>query len=86
VTNKANPKSLPDPLAAGGLAALAAFVVAGLFEYNFGDSEVITLLLLILTLPLIPRARFRDALGSDPETSATCPQPVPDLSAKPTQK
>jgi O-antigen ligase len=86
VTNKANPKSLPDPLAAGGLAALAAFVVAGLFEYNFGDSEVVTLLLLILTLPLIPRARFRDALGSDPETSATRPQPVPDLSAKPTQK
>jgi len=86
VTNKANPKSLPDPLAAGGLAALAAFVVAGLFEYNFGDSEVVTLLLLILTLPLIPRARFGDALGSNPETSATRPQPVPDLSAKPTQE
>ena len=86
VTNKANPKSSPHPLAAGGLAALAAFVVAGLFEYNFGDSEVVTLLLLILTLPLIPRARFRDALGSDPETSATRPQPVPDLSGKPTQK
>ena len=82
VTNKAEPKSLPDPLAAGGLAALAAFVVAGLFEYNFGDSEVVTLLLLILTLPLIPRARFGDALGSDPETSATRPQPVLDLSAK----
>jgi len=86
VKNNADPKSLPDPLAAGALAALAAFVVAGLFEYNFGDSEVVTLLLLILTVSLIPRARFRQALGSDPETSATRPQPVPDLSAKPTQK
>ncbi len=86
VKSYASPRSLPDSLAAGGLAALAAFVVAGLFEYNFGDSEVVTLLLLILTLPLIPRARFRQALGSDPETSAICPQPVPDLSAKPTQK
>ena len=39
------------PLAAGALAALAAFFAAGFFEYNFGDSEVTTLLLVVLTLP-----------------------------------
>jgi O-antigen ligase len=39
------------PLAAGALAALTAFFAAGFFEFNFGDSEVSTLLLFILTLP-----------------------------------
>jgi O-antigen ligase len=38
-------------LAAGALAALSAFFIAGFFEYNFGDSEIMTLLLFILTLP-----------------------------------
>ncbi|MEX2270495.1 MAG: O-antigen ligase family protein [Vicinamibacterales bacterium] len=38
-------------LAAAGLAALAAMVTAGFFEYNFGDSEFLVLLLAILTLP-----------------------------------
>ena len=37
--------------AAAGLAALAAALAAGLFEYNFGDSEFLMLLLLLLTLP-----------------------------------
>ena len=36
---------------AGALAALAAVFVAGLFEYNFGDSEIATLLLFVITLP-----------------------------------
>jgi O-antigen ligase len=39
------------PYAAAGTAALAAFFAAGLFEYNFGDSEVIVLLLYLITLP-----------------------------------
>ena len=38
-------------LAAGALAALAAMLAAGLFEYNFGDSEFLMLLLVLLTLP-----------------------------------
>jgi O-antigen ligase len=42
---------LPKTLAAAGLAALAALVTAGFFEYNFGDSEVALFLLLIITLP-----------------------------------
>ncbi len=47
------------PLAAGGLAALAAMLAAGLFEYNFGDSEFLMLLLVIVTLP------FAAARGDD---------------------
>jgi O-antigen ligase len=38
-------------LAAAGLAAMTAMLAAGMFEYNFGDSEFLMLLLLILTLP-----------------------------------
>jgi putative inorganic carbon (HCO3(-)) transporter len=38
-------------LAAGGLAAIAAMLSAGLFEYNFGDSEFLMLFLVLITLP-----------------------------------
>jgi O-antigen ligase len=38
-------------LAAAGLGALAAMLAAGLFEYNFGDSEFLVTLLVLLTLP-----------------------------------
>jgi O-antigen ligase len=38
-------------LAAGGLAAVAAMLAAGLFEYNFGDSEFLMLFLVLITLP-----------------------------------
>jgi len=47
---KKKAKGLSAP-AAGALAALAAFIAAGFFEYNFGDSEVSTLLLFIITIP-----------------------------------
>lgn len=46
---------LRDPrvreLAAAGLGAMVAMLVAGLFEYNFGDSEFLMLLLVLITLP-----------------------------------
>jgi len=42
-------------LAVGALAALSAFFVAGFFEYNFGDSEITLLLLVVLTLPFASR-------------------------------
>ncbi len=45
------------PFAAAGTAALLAFFAAGLFEYNFGDSEVIVLLLYLMTLPFAARAK-----------------------------
>jgi O-antigen ligase len=38
-------------LAAAALAATAALLAAGLFEYNFGDSEVLMLFLIVVTLP-----------------------------------
>ena len=38
-------------LAAGGLAAMASMLTAGMFEYNFGDSEFLMLFLVLLTLP-----------------------------------
>jgi O-antigen ligase len=38
-------------LAAAGLAAIVAMLAAGLFEYNFGDSEFLMLFLVLVTLP-----------------------------------
>ncbi|MCA1563537.1 MAG: O-antigen ligase family protein [Acidobacteria bacterium] len=43
--------SLYPSLAAGGLAAIASMLSAGLFEYNFGDSEFLMMLLVLVTLP-----------------------------------
>jgi O-antigen ligase len=40
-------------LTAGSLAAILGFLVAGLFEYNFGDSEVVMLAYLIMALPFL---------------------------------
>jgi O-antigen ligase len=38
-------------LAATATAAIAAMLAAGMFEYNFGDSEFLMLFLILLTLP-----------------------------------
>jgi len=38
-------------LAATGLAAVVAMLAAGMFEYNFGDSEFLMLFLILVTLP-----------------------------------
>jgi len=38
-------------LSAAALASVGAMIAAGFFEYNFGDSEFLLLLLLLLTLP-----------------------------------
>lgn len=45
------PRTRLPALAAGGLAAMAAMLAAGLFEYNFGDSEFLMLLLVLVTAP-----------------------------------
>ena len=55
--------------AAGALAALAAFFVAGFMEYNFGDAEVATLLLFIITLPFA----MERAIERHPERSEGSP-------------
>jgi O-antigen ligase len=38
-------------LATAALACVTALLTAGLFEYNFGDSEVLMLFLIVITLP-----------------------------------
>ena len=44
-------KSRHKSLAAAALGAMAAMLAAGLTEYNFGDSEFLMLLLVMITLP-----------------------------------
>jgi O-antigen ligase len=46
-----NKHPLLFPFTAAALAGVLALFTAGLFEYNFGDSEVVTLFLYILTVP-----------------------------------
>jgi O-antigen ligase len=53
-------RGIERPLAAAGLAVLAAMLTAGLFEHNFGDSEFLMLFLVLITLPFAA-AREREA-------------------------
>ena len=57
-------------LSNAGLAAIGAMLAAGLFEYNFGDSEFLMLFLVLVTLPYAAEA----AAGA-PEQSPTAPFP-----------
>ena len=58
-------------LAAAGMGALAAMLAAGFFEYNFGDSEFLVTLLILLTLPWAAvRATAAPALAT-----TLCPRP-----------
>ena len=50
-------------LAAAALASTAAMLAAGLFEYNFGDSEFLMLFLVLITLPFAA-ARRADAAAT----------------------
>ena len=50
-------------LVAGCAAAIVTFLVAGLFEYNFGDTEVLLVAMSLMALPLvIERDRARSAV------------------------
>jgi O-antigen ligase len=40
-------------LVLGSMAAIAAFLAAGLFEYNFGDTEVLLVALAVMALPFV---------------------------------
>jgi O-antigen ligase len=51
-------------LPATGIAALTAMLAAGLFEYNFGDSEFLMLFLVLITLP------FAALRGDAPSTQS----------------
>jgi putative inorganic carbon (HCO3(-)) transporter len=49
-------------LVAGSAAAIAAFVAGGLFEYNFGDTEVLLVAMSVMALPFVlERDRARRA-------------------------
>ena len=40
-----------DWLVLSAIATLSGFIVAGFFSYNFGDSEILLLLLFIVSIP-----------------------------------
>jgi O-antigen ligase len=56
-------------LASAGIAAVAAMLAAGFFEYNFGDSEFLMMFLVLVTLPFAV-ARTGD-VAADPRAAAT---------------
>jgi putative inorganic carbon (hco3(-)) transporter len=53
-------------LAAAGLAAVAGLLGAGMFEHNFGNSQVLMLLLVLLTLPGAAQRGERDGRADAP--------------------
>ncbi len=55
-------------IAGAGVAAMVAMLVAGLFEYNFGDSEFLMLFLGLITLPYA--ARMSEPAASIPDGRA----------------
>jgi O-antigen ligase len=58
-------------IAAAGLAAVVGMLAAGLFEYNFGDSEFLMLFLGLITLPYAAAKAPAIAAGFD--VAATAP-------------
>ena len=44
-----------------GIGVVVAFLLAGLFEYNFGDSEVLILLLFLVTVPYVASRKPSEA-------------------------
>jgi O-antigen ligase len=58
-------------LAAGAVASMAALFVAGIFEYNFGDVEVLRLTLLLSVFPFLPAQDHSDRrVGPETEAAA----------------
>jgi len=69
---------LPPPeraWVAGSIGALAGFIVNGLFEWNFGDAEVVTLLYIVLGANLALPRLFRPAATVDRVESAFASKP-----------
>jgi len=50
-------------LVVGSLVAILGFLVAGLSEYNFGDSEVVMVAWALMALPWVVASGSRDALA-----------------------
>ena len=53
-------------LAAAGLAAVVSMLAAGMFEYNFGDSEFLMLFLILVTLPFAAARETASRPGDAP--------------------
>ncbi|MFQ5829139.1 MAG: O-antigen ligase family protein [Candidatus Methylomirabilia bacterium] len=53
-------------LVASSVAAVAAFLAAGLFEYSFGDSEVVTVAYVVMALPFLVEGWMREPSGGAP--------------------
>ena len=51
--------------AAGGLAVLAAFHLMGLLEFNFGDSEILMLLLFFVSIPYVLHRDFEARMAGE---------------------
>jgi putative inorganic carbon (HCO3(-)) transporter len=69
---------LPPPERAwvvGSVGALAGFVVNGLFEWNFGDAEVVTLLYIVVGANLALRRRLQPKATAAGEESAFAYKP-----------
>jgi O-antigen ligase len=52
-------------IVAGSLAAITGFLVAGLTEYNFGDSEVVMVAWAIMALPFVTARRGASSHGQE---------------------
>jgi hypothetical protein len=57
-------------LPGAALAAVAAMLAAGMFEYNFGDSEFLMLFLVIVTLPFVAARPDHAASTRHPERAS----------------
>jgi len=64
-----NRNSLLFSISAAALAALLALFATGLFEYNFGDSEITTLFLYMITIPFcIARIQKKEIMNKGKKT------------------
>lgn len=61
----------------GAFALLVAVMTAGLFEYNFGDSEILMLLLIVCALPYALRRERGEPEPAPPPAAAPVPVPTP---------
>jgi O-antigen ligase len=63
-------------LVLSAIAALSGFIVAGFFSYNFGDSEILLLLLFIVSIPYGIGGKINEGwTGGAWSTKSTAPAP-----------
>jgi O-antigen ligase len=69
-------RSTSEAVVAGSLAAVAGFLVAGLTEYNFGDSEVVLVLYTVMAVPFALMPGHGAEAGGDRPVAAA-PRALP---------